>query len=165
MRAVKARFASEVTPVERIANRLTVIAGSTPSLVFHLLWFSLWIGWNVLARSRAFDPFPFGLLTMVVSLEAIFLSVFVLMTQNRESKIAEVREEVTLNVTLRAEEEVTKVLQLVAGLYPRMGHQVADDPELAQMLQPLDADAIERDLTAQLTALDHGAHEPIRERE
>jgi len=159
VRAVKARFAAELTAVERIGNRLTIIAGSTPFLLFHVVWFALWIGWNVGMPGRAFDPFPFGLLTMVVSLEAIFLSVFVLMTQNRESTIAEVREEVTLAVTLRVEEEVTKVLQLVAGLYPRLGQQVADDPELARMLQPLDADAIERDLTDQLKQLDHGSRE------
>jgi uncharacterized membrane protein len=154
VRAVKARFASELTPVERIANRLTVIAGSTAFLVFHVVWFTLWIGWNVAAGSHRFDPFPFGLLTMVVSLEAIFLSLFVLMTQNRESAIAEIREEVTLAVNLRVEEEVTKVLQLVAGLYSRLGQRVADDPELARMLQPLDAAGIERDLMEQLKSLD-----------
>jgi uncharacterized membrane protein len=159
VRAVKAKFAAELTPVERVANRLTIIAGSTPFLVFHVFWFAAWVGWNELAGKRAFDPFPFGLLTMVVSLEAIFLSLFVLMTQNRESTIAEIREEVTLAVTLRVEEEVTKVLQLVAGLYPRLGQQVADDPELAAMLQPLDADAIERDLTEQLKQLEHRPHE------
>jgi uncharacterized membrane protein len=99
---------------------------------------------------------------MIVSLEAIFLSVFVLMTQNRESTIAEVREEVTLAVNLRMEEEVTKVLQLVAGLYSRLGQRVADDPDLADMLQPLDADAIERDLTEQLKSLAEGPPEPER---
>jgi uncharacterized membrane protein len=154
VRAIKARFAADLTPIERVGNRLTVIAGSSTFLVSHAVWFAGWIGWNVFAGARAFDPFPFGLLTMIVSLEAIFLSVFVLMTQNRESAIAEVREEVTLAVNLRVEEEVTKVLQLVSGLYSRLGYQVADDPELAQMLQPLDADAIERDLTEQLKALD-----------
>jgi uncharacterized membrane protein len=161
VRAIKANFAAELTPIERLGNRLTVIAGSTPFLVAHVLWFGVWIGWNVSAGPRAFDPFPFGLLTMIVSLEAIFLSVFVLMTQNRESAIAEVREEVTLAVNLRVEEEVTKVLQLVAGLYSRLGQQVADDPELAEMLQPLDAEEIERDLTEQLKSLDeHGNRKP-----
>ena len=159
VRAIKSRFAAELTPIEKIGNRLTIIAGSTPFLVFHVVWFALWIGWNVIPGRHAFDPFPFGLLTMIVSLEAIFLSVFVLMTQNRESTIAEVREEVTLAVNLRMEEEVTKVLQLVAGLYARLGQQVADDPELASMLQPLDADAIERDLTEQLKSLSGGPRE------
>jgi uncharacterized membrane protein len=153
---VKAKHAADMTRVEHLANRLTLLASSTPFLVFHIVWFGAWIGWNITAGSAAFDPFPFGLLTMIVSLEAIFLSIFVLMTQNRESAIAEVREEVSLAVTLRVEEEVTKILQLVSGLYSRFGQQVADDPELKQMLQPLDAEAIERDLTAQIEAAMEG---------
>ncbi len=155
-RAVKAQHASDMTWVERLANRLTLAASSTPFLVLHIVWFTLWIGWNVTPGHEAFDPFPFGLLTMIVSLEAIFLSIFVLMTQNRESAIAEVREEVSLAVTLRVEEEVTKVLQLVAGLYARLGQQVADDPELTQMLQPLDAEKIEHDLTEQIKSAMEG---------
>lgn len=148
--AVKAQHAAERTDVERLADRLTLVASSTPFLAAHAIWFVGWIAWNVAAGPRAFDPYPFGFLTMVVSLEAIVLSIFVLMTQNREAAIAEVREEVTLAVNLRAEEEVTKVLQLVAGLYARLGHRVADDPELAEMLQPLDPVAIERELTEQI---------------
>jgi uncharacterized membrane protein len=87
---------------------------------------------------------------MVVSLEAIFLSIFVLMAQKRESAIAELREEMSLQVGLRLEEEVTKTLQLVAGLYTRMGHKMAEDPELHEMLQPLDIEAIERELMLQI---------------
>jgi uncharacterized membrane protein len=155
-RAVKAQHAAEMRPIERFAHRLTVIASSTPFLIFHVAWFAGWIAWNTAASARAFDPFPFGLLTMVVSLEAIFLSIFVLMSQNRESAIAEVREEVSLAVTLRVEEEVTKVLQLMAGLYTRSGHQVADDPELTDMLQPLDPEAIERELVEQIKSAMEG---------
>ena len=97
-----------------------------------------------------FDPFPFGLLTMIVSLEAIFLSIFVLMAQSRESSVEELREEVSLQVILRMEEEVTKTLQLVAGLYARMGHRVSDDAELREMLGPLDANRIEEELIEQI---------------
>lgn len=99
---------------------------------------------------RPFDPFPFGLLTLVVSLEAIFLTIFVLMAQSHESAVAELREEVSLQVVLRMEEEVTKTLQLVAGLYTRLGYRVSEDPELREMLGPLDADEIERDLMDQI---------------
>ena len=121
--------------------------------MFHVVWFAGWILANTGALGiRPFDPFPFGLLTLVVSLEAIFLSIFVLMAQSRESTVAELREEVSLQVVLRMEEEVTKTLQLVAGLYTRLGHQVGDDPELREMLGPLDADEIERDLVDQIKA-------------
>ena len=87
---------------------------------------------------------------MVVSLEAIFLSIFVLMSQNREAGVAELREELMLQVNLRMEQEVTKTLQLVAGLYARMGHQMSEEAELLEMLQPLDADEIERQLSEQI---------------
>ena len=150
-RAIKAEHAADRTLIERVADALTGFASSTPFLVLHVLWFAIWIPWNVgLLGFRPFDPFPFGLLTMIVSLEAIFLSIFVLMAQSREAAIAELREEITLQVNLRMEEEVTKTLQLVAGLYGRLGQRLGDDPELRQMLQPLDADAIERSLSAQI---------------
>ena len=149
--AIKAKHASERTVITAFADRLNDIASSTPFLVFHGAWFLFWVLWNTrLLGLPAFDPFPFGLLTMIVSLEAIFLSIFVLMSQKRESAIAELREELSLQVSLRVEEEVTKTLQLVAGLYTRLGHQVAQDPELLAMIQPLDVDAIERELAIQI---------------
>ena len=157
--AIKAQHAAHRSPLERNVDRLNTIAGSTPFLVVHALWFSAWIIWNSgLFPVPAFDPFPFGLLTMVVSLEAIFLSIFVLMAQQRESAIAELREELGLQVSLRVEQEVTKTLQLVAGLYTRMGHRVSDDPELHRMLEPLDVKGIERDLLEQIEAATEARH-------
>jgi uncharacterized membrane protein len=149
--AVKVRFAAERTPVERFADHLMAIAASTPFLLAHAVWFILWIGWNVTRARAPFDPFPFGLLTMVVSLEAIFLSIFVLLSQRRESQIAELREEMTLEVQMRTEEEVTKLLQLMAGLYGRLGYSVAsDDRELGEMLRPLDKESLEEELSGQI---------------
>lgn len=149
--AIKAQHAAERSWIETVAEWLNVIASSTTFLVAHVLWFTMWVLWNTdLIGLQPFDPFPFGLLTMIVSLEAIFLSIFVLMAQKRESAIAELREEMSLQVGLRLEEEVTKTLQLVAGLYTRLGHKVAEDPELHEMLQPLDIAAIERELILQI---------------
>ena len=149
--AIKAQHASRLTRLERFADVLTRVASSTPFLVGHLVWFTAWITWNMGAFGlRPFDPFPFGLLTMIVSLEAIFLSIFVLLAQGRESAIAELREEVTLQVNLRTEAEVTKVLQLLAGLYTRQGHRLGEDDELKQMLEPLDPTDIERELIEQI---------------
>jgi uncharacterized membrane protein len=137
--------------MEIIANRLTEFAGTTGFFVFHAIAFSVWILWNLdFSPLPHFDPFPFGLLTMIVSLEAIFLSLCILMTQGRESRIAELREEMTLQVIMRMEEEVTKTLQLVAGVYGRMGQRIAEDPDLEEMLQPLNARQIEADLMEQI---------------
>jgi uncharacterized membrane protein len=151
MRAVKAAHTADRTVIERMADRMTRTASSPWFLMLHLFWFAFWIVVNVgLTPLAVFDPYPFGFLTMVVSLEAIFLSIFVLMAQGRESAIAELREELTLQVNLRMEAEVTKALQLVAGLYTRLGHKVGDDPELQDMLQPLNAESIERELLDQI---------------
>lgn len=149
--SLAAQHAAARSRIEVVADRLTRVAASTPFLVFHVVWFTAWMLANTgLLGIPAFDPFPFGLLTMVVSLEAIFLAIFVLMAQSREAEVAELREEVSLQVTLRMEEEVTKTLQLVAGLYARLGHQVSADAELREMLGPLDPDRIERDLIEQI---------------
>ncbi|MEO5568680.1 MAG: DUF1003 domain-containing protein [Gemmatimonadaceae bacterium] len=149
--AIKAQHAAERTFIEGLADGLNEVASSTPFLLGHVAWFLFWITWNLgLFGVEPFDPFPFGLLTMVVSLEAIFLSIFVLMSQKRESAIAELREELMLQVNLRMEEEVTKTLQLVAGLYTRLGHVMSEDAELGNMLRPLDVGTIERELTEEI---------------
>jgi len=149
--ALKAQHNAERTALESIADELNDFAASSPYLVFHVVWFAVWIPWNLgWFGLPKFDPYPFGLLTMVVSLEAIFLSIFVLMAQKRESAIAELREELALQVNLRIEEEMTKTLQLVAGLYTRLGHRMADDPELRDMMEPLDVAGLERALQSQI---------------
>jgi uncharacterized membrane protein len=83
--SLAAQHASQRSRIERIADALTRAAASTPFLVFHVAWFAAWILVNTGAGAfgiRPCDPFPFGLLTLIVSLEAIFLSIFVLMAQS-----------------------------------------------------------------------------------
>jgi len=151
MVALKVAHAADRTFIQRFADLLIRLASSPAFLVVHLLWFAFWILWNTGELGlRPFDPYPFGFLTLVVSLEAIFLSIFVLMGQSREAAIAELREELTLQVNLRMEAEVTKTLQLVAGLYTRLGYQTAQDEELKAMLQALDAAGLERELMEQI---------------
>lgn len=151
--AIKAQHSANRTRLERFVDGLNQIASSTLFLVAHAIAFAFWLLWNTGRLGlRPIDPYPFGLMTTIVSLEAIFLTLFVLMAQQRESAIAELREELGLQVSLRVEQEVTKALQLVAGLYTRLGHRVGDDPELMHMLQPLDVRAIERDLLEQIEA-------------
>jgi len=152
--AIKAQRAADRTSIEQIAENLNEFASSTPFLVAHVIWFLIWLPWNIGAFRplglRPFDPYPFGLLTMVVSLEAIFLSIFVLLAQKREAAVAELREELSLQVGLWTEQEVTKTLQLVTGLYRRLGHPLAEDVELKQMLGPLDVHGIEARLLAEI---------------
>jgi uncharacterized membrane protein len=151
-RAIKAEHASNRSPMEVLADRMIGVASATPFLVIHAFLFIAWIYWNLpFSGLPKFDPYPYGMLTLVVSLEAIFLSIFVLMTQSRESRIGELREELTLQVNLRMEEEITKTLHLVAGLYSRLNLPLADDPDLRAMLEPLDPKKMEADLAEQIS--------------
>lgn len=162
-RAIKAAHAADRSRAELLADWLTEVSSSTPFLLLHLAWFAVWITWNTSGVGLpVFDPFPYGLLTMVVSLEAIVLSSLVLLAQRRDLQLSELREEMQLQVLLRTEEEVTKTLQIVAALYEHQGHNLADDDELQDMLQPLDADTIERTLSQQLAA--SGLRIPLKRR-
>lgn len=81
------------------------------------------------------DPFPFNFLTMTVSLEAIFLSTFVLMSQNRQAIQADKRAKVDLQINLIAEQEVTKAIELITAIHDHLGI-ARKDPELRDMQQP-----------------------------
>jgi uncharacterized membrane protein len=99
---------------ERLSDFLTMLAGDIRFVYFSFVWFLVWIGGNLLLEHRiisipgveAFDPFPYGLLTMVVSLEAIFLSLFVLISQNRQAAREKVRNDIEYEVNLKAELEI-----------------------------------------------------------
>jgi uncharacterized membrane protein len=90
---------------DRLADTITRFAGSMSFVYLHLGWFAVWILLNVglLGSALVFDDFPFGLLTMIVSLEAIFLSTFVMISQNREAARADVRAELDFETNLEAE--------------------------------------------------------------
>ena len=106
----------------QLSDDLTSFFGSTLVVILHIFWFAVWILINTghVANITPFDPFPFGLLTMVVSLEAIFLSIFILVSQNRQSYISSLREEVHMRVNLIAEEEITKILEILTFMMKRM---------------------------------------------
>ena len=108
------------TPMMKVADWISDFSGSMPFLFIHVVLFAAWIAINVgpLARSGVggWDPFPFGLLTMVVSLEAIILSVFVLLSQNRQIERDRVRNQIEYEVNLNAELEISHVHQKVDAM-------------------------------------------------
>jgi len=114
-RNVNEEVEAQRTAVERVADAIAAFSGSIPFLLVHATWFVLWIAWNTLASPR-FDPYPFGLLTMVVSLEAIFLSVFVLLSQNRQAAKDRVRSDVEYDVNVKAEMEVAALHEKLDGM-------------------------------------------------
>jgi uncharacterized membrane protein len=88
---------------DRVADAITKFAGSMLFIYLHIIWFGLWIVVNVVYRKSGFDPFPFGLLTLVVSLEAIFLSTFVMLSQNRDAQRSDIRADLDFATNVRAE--------------------------------------------------------------
>jgi len=119
---------------ERIADAITTFSGRMLFVYIHVVWFALWILANTGHLGvPAFDPFPYGLLTMVVSLEAIFLSTFVLISQNRLSEDADRRAHLDLQIGLLTEHELTRVLQMLDAVQDKLGIENDSDTELAQL--------------------------------
>jgi uncharacterized membrane protein len=120
---------------ERIADRITRFTGSLVFVYLHLVGFGLWIlvnlGWTPLPR---FDP-TFVVLAMFASVEAIFLSTFVLITQNRMQAQADRRADLNLQISLLAEHEVTQLVKLVHAMAHRMGVDESRDPGLSELKQ------------------------------
>lgn len=118
----------------QIADAITTFSGRMGFVYVHVVWFVAWIVLNTgYFGVPAFDPFPYGLLTMVVSLEAIFLSTFVLISQNRLSAESERRADLDLHIGLLTEHELTRVLQMLDAIQDKLGIENDDDSELADL--------------------------------
>jgi uncharacterized membrane protein len=130
----QAEAAAAATWQARAADRMTRFAGSMPFICLHVAVFGLWImanlGW--IPGIAVWDP-SFAVLAMVASVEAIFLSTFVLITQNRMAAAADKRADLDLQISLLVEHEVTKLAVLVTAVAKRLNVAVADDPEIEQV--------------------------------
>lgn len=160
-RSYEAKALKSRSFLTRIADRLTSIFGSTGFLILNAIFFIIWIPINLnLTPVKPFDTYPFGLLTMIVSLEAIFLSIFVLVSQNRSSYVDSLREELHLQVNLIAEEEVTKILKVLAEIRQKIGIK-EEDPELEKMIKRIDTNYIEQSIVDQLAKADKPIYKDI----
>ncbi len=137
---------------ERVADVITDFSGRMRFVYLHLAWFALWILANSGAMGiKPFDPFPYSLLTMVVSLEAIFLSAFVLITQNRMSLEAERRADLHLHVDLLAEHEITRALCMLDAIHDKLGIVQEEEEDLPE----LEAETRPEDVLAAIRHLEH----------
>jgi uncharacterized membrane protein len=124
----------ERTLSERIAEGIASFTGSMLFIWLHVVWFALWIAFNIpWLGFQPIDPFPFTLLTMIVSLEAIFLSAFILMSENRQGRLADRRARVNLQVDMIAEREITKLMELVVDIHAHLKIRRPADLELDKM--------------------------------
>jgi uncharacterized membrane protein len=126
---------AQVSRLDRVSDAITQFIGSLPFLALHLVWIACWIGWNVAPPpARHFDPLPFNLLGVVVSIEAIILSSFILITQNRMQRLVERRSHLELQINMLAEQEATKMLEMLASIQEHLGIGTPD-AEVAALQQ------------------------------
>ena len=118
------------TPADRMAERIASFCGSMRFVLLHIAWFGGWILLNSLPGMPHFDPFPFTFLTLVVSLEAIFLSTFILISQNLDSRISDRRSHLDLQLNLLSEQENTKMIVILHAIAKKVGADLTQDPYL-----------------------------------
>ena len=101
----------------------------------HVIWFGLWMLVNLIPGVHHIDPFPFTFLTLVVSLEAIFLSTFILISQNHDTKLSERRNHLDLQINLLSEQENTQMLMMLKAIAEKVGANVRHDDELNALVE------------------------------
>lgn len=113
---------------DRLSDKITSFAGNMKFVYFHTIWFGLWIAANagLFGASLIFDDFPFGLLTLIVSLEAIFLSTFVMISQNRQGQAAELRSELDYQTDVKAEREIDVIMKTLERIAQKQGVKIDD---------------------------------------
>ncbi len=113
---------------DRLADGITAFAGNMKFVYFHIGWFGVWLLANLglLGAAWVFDSFPFGLLTMIVSLEAIFLSTFVLISQNRATEKSEIRAQLDYETDVQSGREIELIMQTLVRMAQKQGVEVKD---------------------------------------
>ena len=118
------------TRTDRIAEVIASFCGSMTFVWVHVIWFGGWILLNLIPGLPHFDQFPFTFLTLVVSLEAIFLSTFILISQNLETRISERRSHLDLQLNMLSEQENTKMITILQAIAEKVGADLSHDPHL-----------------------------------
>jgi uncharacterized membrane protein len=130
----------KATTAHRVANAVSTFAGSMKFFWINALLVTSWVVFNLaVPEPRRFDPFPFSLLTLILSVEAIFLAIFILINQNRGARVSEKRSRLDLQLNLLSEQENTKMLMMLEQIGRAVGAEMRSEPEarvLAQATQP-----------------------------
>src|SRR3954447_3784334 len=126
---------------ERIAETVAQFCGSMTFVWVHIVWFGLWIILNTIPNIK-FDPFPYTFLTLVVSLEAIFLSTFILISQNHDTRLSERRNHLDLQINLLAEQESTKMIMMLQEIARQVGVHIEEDQEMTELAQDTELEKV-----------------------
>ena len=138
---------------ERLADTIGVFAGSPQFIILHLVLVLAWLLMNsgIVDKQKPFDPYPFSLLGVTVAVEAVILSSFILMRQNRMMRRGERRDHLNLQVDLLAEKEITTLLQMVRAISGHLGLQhIAADKDIREMSQNISIESLSQSLDEKL---------------
>jgi len=136
------------TSADRIAEHIANFCGSMTFVWVHVVWFGGWMLLNSIPGLRHVDQFPFTFLTLIVSLEAIFLSTFILINQNLETRISERRSHLDLQLNMLSEQENTKMIAILLAIAGKVGADLSHDPQL----EALSEDTLPERLVEQIEA-------------
>jgi len=148
IRRLDKNTSSQRSTAEHVADKITTFAGSTGFIIFHVAWFGGWILVNLrlIPGIRPFDPLPFSFLTLIVSLEAIFLALLVLKSQNRMTKEADKRAHIDLQINMLAEQEGTKILNMIQRIGKHLGVEEEIDEVMEQLSKDTDVNQVAKTL-------------------
>ena len=132
----------ERTTSDRVAKIVASFCGSMTFVWVHVTWFGAWIVLNTVPGVKHIDPFPFTFLTFVVSLEAIFLSTFILISQNLDARISERRNHLDLQINLLSEQENTKMLTMLQAIAEKVGAELEHDEDMTVLAQETELETV-----------------------
>jgi uncharacterized membrane protein len=130
---------------ERLSDRITRWIGSMPIVALHIVLFLSWglINAGFIPGIRPFDPFPYGILTLIVSTEGVFLAIFILISQNRMTRHADRRSQLNLQVNMLAEHEMTAMLRMQQLLCAHFGLKIEEvTPEAGKLMEKTDVEQL-----------------------
>jgi uncharacterized membrane protein len=157
MRRLEEAARAKRTGADRMAAAIARFCGTMTFVLVHAALFAAWIGYNTLPWFDHFDPYPFTFLTLVVSLEAIFLATFILISQNYDMRISERRNQLDLQINLLAEQENTKILQILERIAKHVGAHVGDDPQVRALEEATRPEALVKQID---DAFHHDGEQP-----
>jgi uncharacterized membrane protein len=134
------------TRSELVAEGIANFCGSMVFVWVHVIWFGVWVLINLVPGVPHIDPFPFTFLTLVVSLEAIFLSTFILISQNHDTRISERRNHLDLQINLLSEQENTWMIGILQAIADKVGADVPHDPHLQALSQETEPERLVRQI-------------------
>jgi uncharacterized membrane protein len=136
------------TRSDLVAESIAKFCGSMTFVWVHVVWFGAWVVINVAPGIPHLDPFPYTFLTLVVSLEAIFLSTFILISQNHDTRISERRNHLDLQINLLSEQENTKMLAMLQAIAAKVGAEVSPDPQLQALTEETEPEKLVHQIEA-----------------